>query len=88
MHHPQKRGTRNTAGEATDYARLEVNNEGIAEALRHEGDPLVIGREVGPLTEVRQHFHVFRQVIERVPVFALGGENESGYEYGEEQSHL
>ncbi len=65
VHDAQEGRARDGAGEAADRARLEVDHERVAEALRHEGHAPVVGREVGPLAEVGQHLHVRRQAIER-----------------------
>jgi hypothetical protein len=64
VHHPQERRTRHIARQAADLARLQVDDERIAEALRHERHALIIRRDVGTLAEVSQRFDVCRQLVE------------------------
>ncbi len=58
MHDAKKDSAGHIAGEAADDASLELEFEGVAEALVHEGNALIVGREVGALTEVSEDFDV------------------------------
>jgi hypothetical protein len=71
MHNAQEGGPGNTAGKATDLARLEVNNEGVAEASGHESDLGVIRGKVCALAEVGEEFLIRGKMIERATRVAL-----------------
>ena len=60
------------ARQAADDARLQIENEGVAEALVHESDSAVIGRDVGSLAEVGEDFDIRRQMFQRIARLALG----------------
>src|SRR6185503_4171182 len=66
MHDPKKGGAGYATGDAADNAGLQVNDERIAEAFIHESNTLIVGRDVGPLTEVGQHLNVFRQMVKGI----------------------
>lgn len=71
MHDSQKGRARHTASKTADYARFEVNHERVAEALGHKRNSLIIGGEVGALTKMSEHFHVWGERLKRVALFAL-----------------
>jgi hypothetical protein len=52
--------------------RLEIDCECVAETLVHECDLLVVGRDVGALTEVGDEFDIRREMIQRTARFPLG----------------
>src|SRR5690606_24465447 len=88
VHHPEKCRAGDTAREAPDDARLEVDHECVAEALGHEGNTLVVRREVGPLPKMRDHLHLLVQVFQRCAWLPLGGMETSGQQEGDCVSHL
>jgi hypothetical protein len=72
VHDPQKRRGWHVAGQATDDARFEVDDHGIAKALRHESDVLVVRGDVRTLPEVGKNLNVGGQVIEWIARLPLG----------------
>jgi hypothetical protein len=72
VHHAEECGGGDVAGEAGDGTVFEVDEHGVAEALGHEGDALVVRGDVGALAEVRENFDVGRKVVERIAGIALG----------------
>jgi hypothetical protein len=51
-------------GQAADDAGLEIHHHGVAEAFRHERDPLAVRRDVGALAEMRDLLNVGRQLVQ------------------------
>src|SRR5215831_20491944 len=72
MHHAQERGGGYVTGQAANFAGLEIDYHGVAEAFRHECYAKVVRRDVGAFAEMSKDFEIRRQIIERIPVFSLG----------------
>jgi hypothetical protein len=72
MHDTQECGAGDIAGEASNDLRFQVNDEGISKTLIHEGDALVIGRDIGALSEMREDLDLRREKIEGIAGFSLG----------------
>jgi hypothetical protein len=84
VHHPQEGRAGDIAGQAADDARLQIDDKRVAEALVHEGHALIVGRDVGSLSEMSQNLDVGWKRIQRVSRFALGERAPSG---GQQQEH-
>ena len=88
VHDAQERCSGDVAGEAADDSRLEIDREGVAEALRHESDFAPVRGKVGAFAEMRQHLDVGGEMIERVPLFLLGEAAARGEQHERETLHL
>jgi hypothetical protein len=76
VHDTQESCSGHIAGKATDDPALEIDDEGVAEAFCHEGNPLVVGREVGPFAEICEDLDVPGQVVEWAALFSLRRDTE------------
>src|SRR4029079_6695029 len=61
--HAKKSRVAEVAGEQARHVRREVDLERVAEALRHEGDALAVGRPDGALAEAGEARDVRRGMV-------------------------
>ena len=71
MHDAEECRPRHAARDAADHASFQIDHKRITEALVHERNALIIGRDVRPLSKVRQYLDVFGEVVEWIAVLSL-----------------
>src|SRR5437764_10739762 len=72
MHHPEESCAGYSTRQTSDHTRLQINCECITEALGHESNLVIIGREVSAFAKVCENLDITGKMIQGVANLPLG----------------